>query len=121
MTKPYILVFADYFPESNEIYDPVADRWHDVRSINNFKSSFGISTLNNRVYVIGGLNNRSTFTKFGVECYDPETNVLNSVAPLNCHRHGCASCSLNGRIYALGGDGNVENENGQLFMFLIIS
>jgi len=96
-----------------EAYDPDADKWTAVASMNTERFDFGLATLKGKVYAVGGNNHDDPGTSptgspelNTVEAYDPKTNSWTFVASMAEKRscHGVAV--LNDKLYAVGGFGN---------------
>ena len=99
---------CEQFLNSVEIYDPSTDKWTYVASMNTRRHSLAATSLNGKLYAIGGLDyknervNSKTFLN-SVEMYDPSTNKWTYVASLINNICGHGTASLNGKLYVIGG------------------
>lgn len=69
-------------------------RWHKAPSLNCARSTFGVATLGDVIYVIGGFNGTSIVAS--VECYTPGERHWNKAKPLNGPVSALAGCVLSG-------------------------
>jgi len=85
-----------------EAYDAAADSWiSGLAPLPGPRKFAGCAELDGRIYVIGGYDGNSDFSR--VDRYDPLTNTWDTVAPLPWPRWALAGCAYAGRIYAIGG------------------
>jgi N-acetylneuraminic acid mutarotase len=82
-------------------YDPATTRWEDLAPMPTARGGLGATTLNGRLYAIGGYNGKENPT--AVEVFDPKTNSWTTGAPLPTPRDHLAVISDGSRIYAIGG------------------
>jgi hypothetical protein len=88
---------GEYRSRTVERYEPAADQWAYVASMQRLPDLHAAAVLNGRIYVVAGT----------CEVYDPATNVWSDfAAPSRRYRyHSCAAA--NGCLYVLG-DSSVE-------------
>ncbi|KAF6130635.1 kelch like family member 28 [Phyllostomus discolor] len=95
--------------DSVEMYFPQNDSWIGLAPLNMPRHEFGICVLDQKVYVIGGIETdvRPDFTvrthENSVECWNPDTNTWTSLERMNEHRSTLGVVVLAGELYALGG------------------
>ncbi|CAI9549036.1 unnamed protein product [Staurois parvus] len=102
--------------ESMEMYFPQDDSWIGLAPLSTPRYEFGLCTLDQKVYVVGGIattvggivnqmrqgiNMRKH--ESSVECWDPVTNTWTSVERMNECRSTLGTVVLAGELYALGG------------------
>jgi len=101
-----IYVVAMDFMISGEVvlveYDPIRDEWTKKTNIPEGRMYPSICSLNNKIYVIGGLSNDETELSI-VEEYDPVADKWTKKADMLTARYYLSSSSVNKRIYAIGG------------------
>lgn len=91
------------------MYFPQNDSWIGLAPLNIPRYEFGICVLDQKVYVIGGIetNVRPGFTirkhENSVECWNPDTNTWTSLERMNESRSTLGVAVLAGELYALGG------------------
>ncbi|KAM6216308.1 kelch-like protein 42 [Rhynchocyon petersi] len=78
-------------------YNPNANEWIQVASMNQKRSNFKLVAVNLKLYAIGGQ------AVSNVECYNPEQDVWNFVAPLPNPLAEFSACECKGKIYVIGG------------------
>ncbi|OCT68311.1 kelch-like protein 28 [Xenopus laevis] len=95
--------------ESMEMYFPQDDSWIGLAPLGSPRYEFGLCTLDQKVYVVGGI---ATHMRQGinyrkhensVECWDPVTNKWTSIERMNECRSTLGAVVLAGEMYALGG------------------
>ncbi len=88
-------------------YDPALDKWEQKCRMTSARSNLGITVLDEKIYVIGGLENTDAEGHFenvkDVETLDPKTMVWEKKADLTEAKHAVSVSALNGKIYAVGG------------------
>lgn len=102
--------------ESMEMYFPQDDSWIGLAPLSMPRYEFGLCTLDQKVYVVGGIATTAggivTHMRQGinmrkhessVECWDPVTNTWTSVERMNECRSTLGTVVLAGELYALGG------------------
>ena len=67
------------------------------------RTNLSASTVNEKIYVIGGRDPAATMNLQTVEEYDPKTNRWTRKADMPTARRGLSTCMLDERIYAIGG------------------
>jgi RNA polymerase sigma factor (sigma-70 family) len=67
------------------------------------KWGLAVSTVNNKIYTIGGSAKNGDAVYSTVEEYDPETDKWGIKTNMSTERANLASTALNGKIYAIGG------------------
>lgn len=115
-------IWSESFCNSHYVYHPKDDRWHQALPIPLARSRFGILSLNDKIYCLGGRTG-SGYTA-NVQVYNPETDYWEAEASLNVPRSHVAPVLLNEVIYALGGKrdenyiGFIENQNASAEFFV---
>jgi N-acetylneuraminic acid mutarotase len=96
---------SDGYLSSADVYDPVADIWAPIASMNIIRYSVaGALGADGRIYAIGGSVGSGAPTS--VEAYDPGSDIWSFVASMATGRDGFAAVlGPDGRIYAIGGSG----------------
>ncbi|KAM4662808.1 kelch-like protein 28 isoform 1-T1 [Discoglossus pictus] len=95
--------------DSMEMYFPQDDSWIGLAPLNSARFEFGLCTLDQKVYVVGGIvtHVRQTvnYRKFenSVESWDPVTNTWTSEKRMHECRSTLGAVALAGELYALGG------------------
>nr|WEX30170.1 Kelch-like protein 10a-B [Carassius auratus] len=79
---------------SAEAYNPLNDTWHDIRSMINPRSNFGIEVVDDQLVVVGGFNGVGTCRD--VECYDRTTNEWDEVCSMSISRSAVSCCVISG-------------------------
>ena len=83
-----------------EVYNFYANEWQEVAPLTSPRRHVGVTSLNGKVYAVGGENmGRHLKT---VECYCMEEKKWKMVAHLNEGRRGIAVGVLEGVLYAAG-------------------
>uniref|UniRef100_A0A8C5GRW2 Kelch like family member 10 n=1 Tax=Gouania willdenowi TaxID=441366 RepID=A0A8C5GRW2_GOUWI len=67
-----------------ERYQPNINQWTFIASMNFGRSYASCTTLNNKIYICGGMNNRVLNT---AEYYNPDTNQWTLITPMGTHRY----------------------------------
>jgi hypothetical protein len=91
-----------------ETFDPSTSTWSTRASMPTARASLGGSSMNNKVYAIGGGTSCDVLlsgTIYNVnEVYDPPTNTWTTLAPMPIPVMGnSATVGYNGKIYVFGG------------------
>ena len=68
-------------------YDPAANAWEEVASMNCGRSAYSAAVRDGRLYVAGGEDEDGS-TLASVERYDPSTNTWEAMAPMSNARKG---------------------------------
>jgi N-acetylneuraminic acid mutarotase len=86
-----------------EIYDPATGTWSAGAAMPTGRRTMVVSTLRNRIQVMGG-ELAGDGSAFDVnEEYDPATDTWTTLQPLPTPRHGAARGTVNGTVYVIGG------------------
>ncbi|KAL3319985.1 hypothetical protein Ciccas_001343 [Cichlidogyrus casuarinus] len=80
---------------------PRVQKWRYISPMKKARSSFSVVTLDNCVYVFGGLFEQTSLKC--VEKYDPHSNTWAQLPPMHCARENSTACVFNGRILVAGG------------------
>lgn len=76
-----------------EAYDPREGQWRLLGCMHVARSSFGVATLQERLYVVGG-NAGDDQIHDTVECFLPETNQWVPCASITCGRSGLSVVAI---------------------------
>ncbi len=79
------------------------DTWAKKSDMPTARTNLSASTVNGKVYAIGGRDPAATMNLQTVEEYDPETDKWTKKADMPTARRGLSTCVLDGKIYAIGG------------------
>lgn len=88
------------FVSSIEQYDPLADSWSIKSSMPTGRSGISCSTINNKIYAIGGFD--GNFTGVNEE-YDPTTDTWSTKTAMDEGRGFSATVAYANEIYVIGG------------------
>lgn len=88
---------------SVECWDPDTNTWTSIESMNESRSTLGVTVLSREIYALGGYDGQSYLQS--VEKYIPKVKEWQPVAPMNKTRSCFAAAVLDGMIYAIGGYG----------------
>uniref|UniRef100_A0A8C6X412 Kelch like family member 28 n=1 Tax=Naja naja TaxID=35670 RepID=A0A8C6X412_NAJNA len=88
---------------SVECWDPDTNTWTLIESMNESRSTLGVTVLSREIYALGGYDGQSYLQS--VEKYNPKVKEWQPVAPMNKTRSCFAAAVLDGMIYAIGGYG----------------
>lgn len=93
------------YSSSSEIFDPESNTWKFAEDMNERRSEFSATLLNNgSVLVAGGFGENLSMNS--AEIYDPSTEKWRSISPLHHKRALHQAIKLNdGRILLIGGSG----------------
>lgn len=109
------------FRVDSEIYDPVADMWHDGGPLMSLRSGFTTTVLHDgRVLVAGGVvwtvDAPCCEPVTVAEIYDPATRTWSATGPMVAGRSGHTATLLrDGRVLIAGGDTASERSKSELF------
>ncbi|MBC8458377.1 MAG: IPT/TIG domain-containing protein [Deltaproteobacteria bacterium] len=103
----YVGDYAGKYVSTVEEYDPATDTWAKKDDMPAPTSLSGISMVNGKIYVMGGVTDHSR-----VEKYDPATDTWERKADLPTPRRVLSASAVNGYIYAIGGDSGVGVYSG---------
>ena len=79
------------------------------------RSEVSGTVLNNKVYIIGGSDEKGQTDL--VDVYDPETNTWAAASPLPKKLDHTAAATYNGKIYVVGGFDSVGMPSNSLFIY----
>ena len=88
---------------TNEVYDPVHDRWDRLRDMALARSGFAAGAVGGRIHVAGGEELGTGSTIASHEAYDASAGSWRSRPDLPEARHGVSSAVVEGRWYVIGG------------------
>ncbi|MHC4461984.1 MAG: Kelch repeat-containing protein [Planctomycetota bacterium] len=86
-----------------EAYDPVMDTWTTKADMPTARMGLSASTVNGKIYTIGGRTSNAGTTVSTVEVYDPVTDAWTTEAEMPTSRWGISASVINGKIYTFGG------------------
>lgn len=75
--------------------------------------NFGMTVMNNKLYVVGGCYNDDQMQEFAHSfgfCYDPMKNTWHNIAPMTTERCRFYMASIGNKLYAIGGDPSASVE-----------
>ncbi|QQZ58948.1 kelch-like protein [Paenibacillus sonchi] len=104
------LVLNTTYTNKVEIYDPVTDTWTSGANASTSRGLTTSSTVNNKIYVFGGLNASSEGLS-NVEEYDIISNTWSTKANLLTAVHGAGAVTYNDLIYVFNGGYNTSVYN----------
>jgi len=84
-----------------EEYDPVEDEWTKKSDMPTARWALSTSTVNDRIYAIGGGDRQVPFKV--VEVYDPKTDTWGKRDDMPTARGGASTSVVDGKIYIIGG------------------
>ncbi len=95
---------ADLWPavDTVEVYSPNTNTWETLTSMPKRLTEFGITAVDDKFYVIGGL----CYPEYHVNDvfqYDPRNNQWSNMSTMPTIRFGLGTCRVDGKIYAIGG------------------
>lgn len=100
-----LLVFS--LSISVSLTSAVENSWLQKTSMSTARFSFGVATLNGKIYAIGGaLDTDSGEITSANEEYDPTTDLWTTKAAMPTPRYGCAVAAYQNKIYVFGGATN---------------
>ncbi len=94
---------------TNEKYDPAADKWVFKASMPTPRASFATAVYNNKIYCIGGTTGakEGQYAASGVnEVYDPATDTWATKSAMPTPRVGVTASVVDDKIYLFGGNSN---------------
>ena len=94
-----------------EVYDPKRNAWTKLPSMLTPRWGLATSTVNGKIYAVGGRRFAGPGPLSTVEAYDPKRKTWSSKAHMPTARETCSTSVVNGKIYAIGG-GKVLGGNG---------
>jgi N-acetylneuraminic acid mutarotase len=97
-----------------EMYDPKTDTWEIRKSIPEPRDGFGISVINEKIYVIGGFSGSAVVNT--VYVYDPKKDVWITSTEFPNIENGSAACAtIKNNIYIIGGCDKDYKANSNMF------
>lgn len=97
-----------------EMYDPKTDKWETKTSLPEPRDGFGVTVIDNKIYVIGGFSGAGIVNT--VFIYDPSRNKWNKTTEFPNLQNGSPGCaSIGKKIYIIGGCNKDYKSNGNLF------
>lgn len=72
--KIFVTGLAESSLSACEVYNVAINEWHTIASLNTRRVSGSMVCVNGKLYVLGGLNDRSSKPELAVESYDPKVN-----------------------------------------------
>ena len=84
-----------------EVFDCKTNNWSKLASMHHERSCFGMTNLNNMIFVSGGYDSSDGYLS-SMERYCLKTNTWNVVGSMNEPRHGHELVTLDGEIFAIG-------------------
>ena len=91
-----------------EVYDPKRNAWTKLPSMLTPRWGLATSTVNGKIYAVGGRRFAGPGPLSTVEAYDPKRKTWSSKAHMPTARETCSTSVVNGKIYAIGGGGGVQ-------------
>lgn len=86
---------------------PVLGQWISMASMDTSRYSFGMETVNGKIYVIGGAGRDGVLNS--VEEYDIKADRWSIKKSMQTSRSNLQTVLLNGKIYAIGGDVGMQS------------
>ncbi len=87
----------------NQQYDPVTDSWTTKASMPTARRYLTATTVNNKIYAIGGYDQNGVGYISSNEEYNPATNTWATKSSMPLARQQHAAAETGGKIYAMGG------------------
>jgi N-acetylneuraminic acid mutarotase len=97
----------------NEVYDPQADRWTQLKALPGARDHVGCVANEGRIHVIGGRFNTFEYNTGLHHIYFPDEDTWKERASLPTPRSGHGLVVYRGRIFAMGGEGGITHK-GQI-------
>ena len=72
--KIFVTGLAESSLSACEVYNVAINEWHTIASLNTRRVSGSMVCVNGTLYVLGGLNDKSSKPELAVESYDPKVN-----------------------------------------------
>jgi uncharacterized protein (TIGR03437 family) len=85
-----------------EVYDPAANRWTQLASMNVPRNHTAGGVINGKLYVAGGRGSASSAN--ALEVYDPQNNTWTRLPDMPTGRSGIGAGVVNGELYVFGGE-----------------
>ena len=102
------------YSASVERYNINTNEWNIVANMSEGKGNIFAETINNKIYVMGGLKNNSLNISNKNEEYNIVTNVWEDKTPMSEERFGGMSEKIGNNIYVIGGITSGENSGNSL-------
>lgn len=103
--KPYLFAIGggSLFAIHNEceLYNPRTDRWASLCPMTTRRSRAGVTSLDKRLYVVGGYDGSMDLTTG--EFYNPAANTWSATTPMGTRRSCLGISAYDGLIYCVGG------------------
>ena len=84
-------------------YNPSVGNWTTIAPMLTPRGSFALTACYNKIYAIGGFNEKSSTSCSINEVYDPSTNKWSTAAQMPTARGQMNAAAVNGKIYVMGG------------------
>ena len=84
--------------------------WVTKTPIPTYRYAFGLATVNEKIFVIGGTASNGSTTLTNNEMYDPNTNKWETRTPIPTPRRAYAITAYQNKIYCIGGINTFANE-----------
>jgi N-acetylneuraminic acid mutarotase len=97
----------------NEIYDPQADRWTQLKPLPGARDHVGIIANEGKIHIIGGRFNTFEYNTDLHHVYFPDRDTWELRAPLPTARSGLGAVIYRNRFFTMGGEYGVQVGNGQ--------
>jgi len=93
----------------NLMYDPAADRWEERAPLPQALSHAGVTDLDGKLYVIGGLTgNVHMGPQNTALVYDPKVDRWSALAPFSSPRGSMGVAAFGGKIHIFGGHNSAK-------------
>ena len=116
-----IYAFGAYHHNANTYYtsgkyDPATNTWISIPPMPTLRIEFATAVHENKIYIIGGKENRGAASLSTVEVYDPATNSWTSRTSMPTARDSIQANVVNGKIYVISGEISlIEPHPGAIF------
>jgi N-acetylneuraminic acid mutarotase len=98
-----------------EMYDPETNTWETKKSLPESRDGFGISVINDKIYVIGGFSISGVVNT--VRVYDTQLDSWSMSTEFPNLENGSAGCaSVGNKIFVIGGCDSKYVANGNTFV-----
>lgn len=113
-TGPPISDGDESVPPSSSLLPGPPIRWALKNPMPTPRTEFGVATVNNKIYAIGGYSGSVLRT---VEEYDPATDIWTRKADMPTPRRQLIVVSVNNKIYAIGGVNFSSDPNNLIYSY----
>jgi len=96
-----------------EVYDPAANTWTQLASMNVRRNHTAGGAINSKFYVAGGRPGDTAAS--ALEVYDPATNIWTRLANMPTGRSGIGAGVVNGELYVFGGEQPRQFDNVEVY------